>query len=172
MRNYKGQNTKRPFAKTLCSKYFTVLRFRQHPHYAGHHKPIAAVQVTELGDAVFIGCTVNHAVVDGTSFWNFFNTFAEVCKGVKTISKSPNFRRNCVFNSLAVLPVPADGPAATFSGDEPLRERILHFSREAILKMKFRANNPVQKPELHSLFSLVPIGDSTVAACQSRTTPG
>ncbi|KAK2978592.1 hypothetical protein RJ640_006711 [Escallonia rubra] len=87
--------------------------------YAGHRKPTAAVQVTERGDAFYIGWTVTHAVVDGTSFWNFFNTFAEVCKGVKTISKSPDFRRNCVFYSPAVLPVPAGGPAATFSGDEP-----------------------------------------------------
>ncbi|KAM1027836.1 hypothetical protein EV1_040156 [Malus domestica] len=37
--------------------------------YSGHFRPLAAVQVTELADAVFIGCTVNHSVVDGTSFW-------------------------------------------------------------------------------------------------------
>ncbi|KAJ7961283.1 HXXXD-type acyl-transferase family protein [Quillaja saponaria] len=108
--------------------------------YSGHYKPLAAVQVTELGDGVFIGCTVNHAVTDGTSFWNFFNTFAEICKGAKRISKTPNFSRDTVFNSLAVLEVPDGGPKVTFSVDEPLRERIFHFSREAILKMKFKAN--------------------------------
>ncbi|XP_022859517.1 uncharacterized acetyltransferase At3g50280-like, partial [Olea europaea var. sylvestris] len=58
--------------------------------YDGHDKPLVVVQVTELNDGVFIGCTINHAVVDGTSFWNFFNTFAEVCKGAEKISKSPN----------------------------------------------------------------------------------
>lgn len=108
--------------------------------YAGHHKPLAAVQVTELGDGIFVGCTVNHAVTDGTSFWNFFNTFAEICRGVKNISKSPDFRRNTVFDSPAVLRFPEGGPSATFSGDEPLRERIFHFSRESILKMKLKAN--------------------------------
>lgn len=48
--------------------------------YTGHHNPILAVQVTELSDGVSIGCAVN-AVIDGTSFWNFYNNFAEVCRG-------------------------------------------------------------------------------------------
>ncbi|KAK8611321.1 hypothetical protein V6N13_131375 [Hibiscus sabdariffa] len=46
--------------------------------YSGHSMSLAAVQVTELLDGVFIGCTVNHAV---TSFWHFFNTLAEISKG-------------------------------------------------------------------------------------------
>ncbi|KAF2568955.1 hypothetical protein F2Q68_00024066 [Brassica cretica] len=45
--------------------------------YDGHNRPILAVQVTELNDGVFIGCSVNHSVTDGTSLWNFINTFAE-----------------------------------------------------------------------------------------------
>ncbi|OMO97510.1 Transferase [Corchorus olitorius] len=108
--------------------------------YSGHSKPLAAVQVTELADGVFIGCAVNHAVTDGTSFWHFFNTFAEINRGVSKISKSPDFCRDTVFNSQAVLKFPPGGPTVTFAGDEPLRERIFHFSREAILKLKYRAN--------------------------------
>ncbi|XP_047336697.1 BAHD acyltransferase DCR [Impatiens glandulifera] len=115
--------------------------------YAGHKNPLAAVQVTELGDGIFIGCTVNHAVTDGTSFWNFFNTFAEITKGVKKISKSPDFCRDTLFNSPAVLKFPVGGPTATFSTDQPLRERIFHFSREAILKMKYRANRKLEISE-------------------------
>ncbi|KAI3758591.1 hypothetical protein L6452_06158 [Arctium lappa] len=70
--------------------------------YAGHQQPIAAVQVTEIGDGVFIGCTVNHAVVNGTSFWNFYNTFAEICKGVKRVTNSPDFTpRKCFYFSSA-----------------------------------------------------------------------
>ncbi|XAR68848.1 Quinate O-hydroxycinnamoyltransferase [Bertholletia excelsa] len=119
--------------------------------YAGHHTPLVAVQVTELGDGVFIGCTINHAVTDGTSFWNFFNTFAEVCKRggfAKKISRSPDFSRDTFFNSPAVLRFPDGGPEATFSGDEPLRERIFHFSREAILKLKLKANMKLINPEI------------------------
>ncbi|KAL2484809.1 HXXXD-type acyl-transferase family protein [Abeliophyllum distichum] len=128
-------------------------KFFQFDHtlsYVGHNKPLVAVQVTELKDAVFIGCTVNHAVVDGTSFWNFFNTFAEVCKGAEKISKTPNFSRDTVFDSPAVLKFPQGGPSVTFSGNEPLREKIFHFSREAILKLKVRANNPARKVEMSS----------------------
>uniref|UniRef100_A0A5B7BZK8 Putative BAHD acyltransferase DCR n=1 Tax=Davidia involucrata TaxID=16924 RepID=A0A5B7BZK8_DAVIN len=132
-----------PLDVPYCFKEFFA--FNNTLSYAGHYKPLAAVQVSELGDGIFVGCTVNHAVTDGTSFWNFFNTFAEVCKGAKKISKSPDFCRDTVFNSSAVLRFPKGGPTVTFSGNEPLRERIFHFSREAILKLKFRANNPLRK---------------------------
>ncbi|KAJ1411301.1 Transferase [Sesbania bispinosa] len=110
--------------------------------YSGHQIPLAAVQVTELADGVFVGCTVNHSVTDGTSFWHFFNTFAAAAKsgGAKKITKSPDFTRDTVFNSESVLPVPAGGPAVTFDVDAPLRERVFHFSREAIQKLKQRAN--------------------------------
>ncbi|KAF8396897.1 hypothetical protein HHK36_018532 [Tetracentron sinense] len=113
--------------------------------YDGHFKPLAAVQVTELADGVFIGCTVNHAVTDGTSFWNFFNSFAEVCRGAKRISRSPVYLRDSVFDSPAVLSFPDGSPKVTFSGDAPLRERVFHFSRESILKLKSRANSPLRK---------------------------
>jgi len=79
--------------------------------------------------------------MDGTSFWNFFNTFAEVSRGVKRISRSPDFTRNSVLISPAVLKVPEGGPAVTFNENEPLRERIFSFSREAILELKAKVNN-------------------------------
>lgn len=109
--------------------------------YDGHFRPILAVQVTELADGVFIGCTANHAVVDGTSFWNFFNSFAEVCRGLKRITRSPDFRRDSVLMSPAVLELPAGGPKVTFSADAPLRERIFSFTRKSIAELKHRANN-------------------------------
>ncbi|KAK6231272.1 hypothetical protein QQP08_017446 [Theobroma cacao] len=121
-----------------CVKEFFT--FDKTLSYSGHFKPLAAVQVTELVDGVFIGSTVNHAVTDGTSFWHFFNTFAEMTKGASKISKTPDFSRNTVFNSQAVLKFPPGGPTVTFAGNEPLRERIFHFTREAILKLKYRAN--------------------------------
>ncbi|KAA8516320.1 hypothetical protein F0562_016613 [Nyssa sinensis] len=97
-----------PVDVPYCFKEFFA--FNNTLSYAGHYKPLVAVQVTELGDGIFVGCTVNHAVTDGTSFWNFFNTFAEVCKGAKKISKSPDFCRDTVFNSPAVLRFPKGGP--------------------------------------------------------------
>lgn len=109
--------------------------------HSGHFRPVLAVQVTELADGVFIGCSVNHAVADGTSFWNFFNTFAELSRGVKRISRSPDFSRDSILISSAVLKLPEGGPKVTFSGDAPIRERIFRFSRESILKLKARVNN-------------------------------
>ncbi|CAN1186620.1 Uncharacterized acetyltransferase At3g50280, partial [Linum perenne] len=44
-------------------------------------KPLLAVQITELVDGVFIGCTVSHAVADGTTFWRFMNRWSEICCG-------------------------------------------------------------------------------------------
>ncbi|KAJ6720541.1 FAMILY REGULATORY PROTEIN putative [Salix viminalis] len=109
--------------------------------YQGHYKPILAVQVTELADGVFIGCSMNHSVTDGTSFWNFFNTFAEVSRGIDKISRKADFSRNSILVSEAVLKVPQGGPQVTFNENEPLSERIFSFSREAILKLKSKVNS-------------------------------
>ncbi|WJX58844.1 hypothetical protein P8452_44254 [Trifolium repens] len=120
-------------------EFFT---FDRKVSYSGHYSPIMAVQVTELSDGIFIGCAVNHAVTDGTSFWNFFNTFAQLCRGAnKCIRNSPSFRRDSVLISNAVLRLPEGGPVVTFNADAPIRERIFSFSREAIQKLKARANN-------------------------------
>lgn len=122
-----------------CVKGFFA--FDRMVSYDGHFNPILAVQVTELDDGVFIGFSVNHAVVDGTSLWNFINTFAEVCRGGNFISKQPCFRRESVLISTAVLRVPADGLKVTFDEYAPLSERVFSFSRESILKLKDRTNN-------------------------------
>ncbi|PIN18283.1 Shikimate O-hydroxycinnamoyltransferase [Handroanthus impetiginosus] len=109
-------------------------------NYEGHFGAISAVQVTELADGIFIGCTINHAVTDGTSFWDFFNSFAELSRGVKRISRTPDFSRDSILNSPVVPKLPAGGPKVTFSGDAPVRERIFRFTRESILKLKDKVN--------------------------------
>ncbi|TYI62995.1 hypothetical protein E1A91_D10G289000v1 [Gossypium mustelinum] len=130
----------------LVKEFFT---FDKTVSYRGHYKPIMAVQFTELADGVFIGCSVNHAVTDGTSFWNFFNTFAEIYRkvsnnnnqSVEKISRRPDFSRESVLISSAVLRVQEGGPKVTFNENEPLRERIFSFSREAIMELKAKVNN-------------------------------
>ncbi|KAE8695584.1 hypothetical protein F3Y22_tig00110704pilonHSYRG00018 [Hibiscus syriacus] len=130
----------------LVKEFFT---FDKTVSYQGHYKPIMAVKVTELADGVFIGCSVNHAVTDGTSFWNFFNTFAEICRKtsnnnneiIEKISRRPDFSRDSVLISSAILKVPKGGPKVTFNENEPLKERIFSFSREAILELKAKVNN-------------------------------
>ncbi|KAG0518308.1 hypothetical protein BDA96_09G164900 [Sorghum bicolor] len=111
--------------------------------YGGHARPLSSFQLTELGDgAVFVGFVANHAVVDGTSFWHFFNTWAGLCRGGGAPIREPDFRRNFFGESTAVLRFPGGvGPAVTFDSEAPLRERILHFSAAAIRELKATANH-------------------------------
>ncbi|TKY47519.1 acetyltransferase protein [Spatholobus suberectus] len=109
--------------------------------HTAHSSPIMAFQVTELADGVFIGCAVCHAVTDGASFWNFFNTFAEVSRGATCPSiRLPDFRRESILVSKVVLQLPEDFKV-TFDADEPFRERIFSFSPESIQKLKSMVNN-------------------------------
>ncbi|KAJ0794935.1 putative transferase [Helianthus annuus] len=39
----------------------------------GHELSLLFVKVTKLVDAIFIGCSINHMLVDGTSYWHFIN---------------------------------------------------------------------------------------------------
>ncbi|GJM88748.1 hypothetical protein PR202_ga05301 [Eleusine coracana subsp. coracana] len=113
--------------------------------YDGHARPLASFQATVLGGdgAVFIGVVANHAVVDGTSFWHFFNTWAGMCRGggALPVREPPDFRRSFFGESAAVIRFPGGaGPAVTFDADAPLRERVLHFSAAAIRELKAIAN--------------------------------
>ncbi|XP_031120164.1 uncharacterized acetyltransferase At3g50280-like isoform X2 [Ipomoea triloba] len=47
-------------------------------NHDGHGRSLLSIQVTELSDGVFLGFSMNHMVCDGTSFWNFLNTFSEI----------------------------------------------------------------------------------------------
>ncbi|CAA0836601.1 HXXXD-type acyl-transferase family protein [Striga hermonthica] len=121
--------------------------------YSGHRSPLLSVQLTHLADgAVFISCAANHAVTDGTSFWNFFNAFAHLSASGPSsgllLSLSPDFSRGPPLLSPAVLRFPAGGPAVSFSPDAPLRERIFSFTRKSILKLKLTVNASVNFAEL------------------------
>jgi hypothetical protein len=46
----------------------------------GHEFPLFTVQVTELADGVFVGFACNHALADGTAWWDFLNAWAEIAR--------------------------------------------------------------------------------------------
>lgn len=123
-----------------CVKEFYPFDFDRTVSYSAHFMPILAVQVTELADGVFVGCAVCHSVLDGTSFWNFFNSFAELCRGASKINKRPDFTRDSALISSSVLKLPEGGPEVTFDVNLPLLERVFSFSREAIQKLKAKTN--------------------------------
>ncbi|KAI3964949.1 hypothetical protein MKW92_007285 [Papaver armeniacum] len=61
------------------------------PNYEGQSHPLLSVQVTELRDgAVFIGCSANHSVCDGTSFWHFISSWSDIARSSNNQTQSPH----------------------------------------------------------------------------------
>ncbi|KAL1290321.1 hypothetical protein HN51_058783 [Arachis hypogaea] len=127
-------------SKDVPNTFQQLFPFHKKLNYTAHFSPIMAVQVTELADGVFIGVAVNHAVTDGASLWHFFNTFAEFSRGAASPSRLPDFRRDSILVSEAVLRLPDGDLKVSFNANEPLRERIFGFSRESIRRLKAEAN--------------------------------
>lgn len=74
--------------------------------YRGISKPLLAVQVTELADGIFIGCSLNHSVGDGTSFWHFFNTWSRISRGCNDqLSQPPPDISRHYFDGIVDLPI-------------------------------------------------------------------
>jgi Transferase family len=111
------------------------------------------VQVTELTDGMFVGCVFNHAIGDGTSFWMFFNAWAEIarCKaaGKEVVLSQPPVHDKWFIGGYGDPPI----KLSYSSPDEfvvrftppPLRERMFHFSIESLAKLKARANQECGK---------------------------
>lgn len=53
---------------TRCSFGSSVIFYYNEEvvNYDGHEKPLLSVQVTKLLDGVFVACSINHAISDGT----------------------------------------------------------------------------------------------------------
>ncbi|KAI3933909.1 hypothetical protein MKX01_028235 [Papaver californicum] len=47
-------------------------------NHEGRSLPLLLVQVTKLIDCIFIGCSMNHTIYDGTSFWHFIASWEEI----------------------------------------------------------------------------------------------
>ncbi|RWR91179.1 hypothetical protein CKAN_02032300 [Cinnamomum micranthum f. kanehirae] len=129
-------------------------------NYDGHSIPLLAVQVTELIDGVFIGCSMNHSVVDGTSFWHFFNAWSEIARrggeGSDCISAPPVLQRwfGDLDPSLVRLPFSeADEFIEKFT-TPVLRERIFHFSAGSIARLKAKANEECNSNRISSFQAL------------------
>lgn len=112
------------------------------PNWEGISKPLLAVQMTELADGIFIGCTVNHCVGDGTSFWSFFYSWCQIGTGSEDISVP-----------VVIKPWVPDGakfPIRIHSWNQLIlekfippifKERIFRFSKEGVAHLKAKANS-------------------------------
>ncbi|KAI3881196.1 hypothetical protein MKX03_012070 [Papaver bracteatum] len=124
----------------------------------GHTEPLLVVQVTEVLDGIFVGCTFNHVLGDGTSYWNFFHAFAEITRNLRkaskqagdqhidgSISRPPITKRWFLEDNgdpfLINLPFCHHKEFIEDRYERPLlRERMFHFTAESLAKLKVKAN--------------------------------
>ncbi|XP_062101942.1 uncharacterized acetyltransferase At3g50280-like [Humulus lupulus] len=117
-------------------------------NYEGVSKPLLAAQVTELVDAVFIALSANHSVADGTVFWLFFNTWSRISRDNGVVLDPPHlvFDRDQFFEGVSGTDLPLRIPFNPDDIETPsstpitLKQRMLHFSKESIAKLKAKAN--------------------------------
>jgi hypothetical protein len=55
-------------------------------NHDGHRLPLFVVQVTDLTDGVFLAFVYNHALSDGSAFWDFLNAWAGIARGSLSLS--------------------------------------------------------------------------------------
>ncbi|KEH31455.1 putative shikimate O-hydroxycinnamoyltransferase [Medicago truncatula] len=134
--------------------------FNKVKNYEGTSKPLLAVQVTELVDGIFIGFSINHVVVDGKSFWHFINSWSEISRGFDQLSKLPTLNRWFLDESIEIpikFPFTKEENGKSTEIDEnpvPL-ERIFHFTKEKIAKLKSKANEEANINKISSLQALL-----------------
>ncbi|XP_021852267.2 protein ENHANCED PSEUDOMONAS SUSCEPTIBILITY 1-like, partial [Spinacia oleracea] len=117
-------------------------------NYDGHYRSLLTIKVTELLDGVFIGCSMNHALGDGTSYWHFWNVWSETHKA-KLEESVPVLRMPIHdrwfpdgYGPPIFLPFtqPDDFVVSLHETPDQLRVRIFHFSSESIARLKSKAN--------------------------------
>ncbi|XP_006342478.1 uncharacterized acetyltransferase At3g50280-like [Solanum tuberosum] len=117
-------------------------------------KPLLGVQVTELVDGYFIGCTMSHSLGDGTCFWHFFNSWSEITRGFELISQFPALERWFPqnINPPIYFPLELVDEKLYECIDMPiLKERIFHLSKENVCKLKAKANSEMDTKSISSL---------------------
>ncbi|KAI3955526.1 hypothetical protein MKW98_028471 [Papaver atlanticum] len=146
----------------LKNSFFTI---NDAVNYDGRSKPLLSAQATELFDGLFIGCSINHTVCDGKSFWHFFNSWCEISRqGTSSadhlISRPPIFDRMCLMNDIE-NDIPIRFPLFTVQSWEgykynppPLFERVFIFTRENIAILKERANSKTAKDDGNANFTI------------------
>ncbi|KAM3758198.1 hypothetical protein ACB098_01G025400 [Castanea mollissima] len=114
-------------------------------NYDGHTMPLLSIQVTELKDGIFIGCSMNHWIGDGTSYWHFFNTWSEIYQAQEnniSITRPPIHKRWFPDGVKPIINLPFTHQDEFISRFEAptLRARMLNFSSKSIAKLKAKSN--------------------------------
>ncbi|CAN1234506.1 Uncharacterized acetyltransferase At3g50280, partial [Linum perenne] len=129
--------------------------------YHGFSQPFLAVQITELVDGIFVGCTVSHAVADGTTLWRFVNFWSEICRGYGSVkSRGSVFTRDWFLDEKH-LPIRIPWTMIKDFTEEDsdsvlLKERVFHFSRRKLGALKAQANaEAIGNGKISSLQTLI-----------------
>ncbi|KAI3953116.1 hypothetical protein MKW98_020311 [Papaver atlanticum] len=134
-----------------------LFSFNGVPNYEGQSYPLLFVQITELSDgAIFIGCSANHSVCDGTSFWHFINSWSEIARSSDNHTLcAPVFERYFIKETDCPIRLPfsfADKIKAvrdttttevSSPGPEGLVERCFRFTKANIAALKSKANSEI-----------------------------
>jgi hypothetical protein len=129
-------------------------------NHDGHTMSLLSIQVTELVDGVFIGCSMNHSIGDGTAYWNFFNTFSEIFQNggdnLLPISHQPIHNKWFPEGYGPIINLPFKHHDEFIRSHESpiMSERIFHFSAESIAKLKAKANEESKTTKISSFQSL------------------
>ncbi|CAN6680096.1 unnamed protein product [Malus baccata var. baccata] len=123
--------------------------------YEGITNPLVAVQVTELVDGIFIGCSINHAVVDGTSFWHFFNTWSEISR----VGPSGKILNLVLFSLLPfsnIQEIMTKKPLFGHGLSSPNSSQrvVFHFRKEKVVELKSKANVEMGTTDNNTISSL------------------
>ncbi|KAK1427430.1 hypothetical protein QVD17_16116 [Tagetes erecta] len=126
----------------------------------GHEQSLLSAQVTELTDGIFIGCSINHMLVDGTSFWHFFNSWSEIFQSSKIhndvlvpISRPPVIKRWIPPGSEPILTLPFTNESEFIERPNPpmLRERIFHLTSHSLSRLKSKVNKECNTTKISTL---------------------
>ncbi|CAI0411829.1 unnamed protein product [Linum tenue] len=117
--------------------------------YHGFSEPLFAVQVTELADGIFVGCTISHAVADGSTLWRFVNFWSQICRSGYSdeISRSDQTFTRHWFLDEKHLPIRIPWTM--------IRERVFHFTREKLADLKSQAQAESSTERISSLQTLI-----------------
>ncbi|KAF8045602.1 hypothetical protein N665_4643s0001 [Sinapis alba] len=127
----------------------------------GHTMSLLSIKLTELIDGVFIGLSMNHALGDGSSFWQFFNSLSDIFnsqeettnKKLLCLKNPPIFREGS--GPICSLPFTQPDHESIFRTEPPvLKERMFHFSSETVRSLKSKANQECGTTTISSLQSL------------------
>ncbi|KAJ9567083.1 hypothetical protein OSB04_003049 [Centaurea solstitialis] len=108
-------------------------------NHDGHTLPLLSIQVTELNDGIFMGCSINHLIADGTSFWHFMAAWSETFRSKK---QKRFFKRQALEGYDPIINLPfthQDEFVKRFQHPE-YKERFFHFSSAIVSRLKAKAN--------------------------------